>query len=65
MSPWIPWFYNYLVGTAFILPTVYLCHKSGALNLKRKDHRALATMLVAGLVGFAGLHGLWILFTIS
>jgi 4-amino-4-deoxy-L-arabinose transferase-like glycosyltransferase len=60
MSPWIPWLYQYGVGTAFFLVALFFVLRAGALKLSRATHRWTLIVLCTALVSFAVIHGIWI-----
>ena len=53
---WLPYLYLYGVGGLIFVAGLILVLKSGALNLKRANHRRWLGVLVFGFVWYMSLH---------
>ena len=62
---WLPYLYQYGVGGFFFLLAIVLAWKNGALKPHVDDDRRLLTGLILGFIGYALVHGLWILWAIT
>jgi hypothetical protein len=53
---WLPYIYLYGVGGLCFFAGLFLVLKSGALDLKRRQHRRWLGVLLFGLLWYMGLH---------
>ena len=59
-NPWTSYLYQYGFGLIFFLIGLWLILKSGACKLGRGRDTFWFGVLLAGFVGFATLHAVWI-----
>ncbi len=65
MSPWLPWAYQYGIGGIFVVSTLVLALRSGALKADRPGDKRLAFALAGGYLAFALIHAVWIAKVVS
>jgi len=53
---WLPYLYLYGVGGLIFVAGLVLVLKSGAMNLKRANHRRWLGLLIFGFVWYMSLH---------
>ena len=56
---WLPYLYLYVVGGLFFGFGLYIIKKSGAIDLKKKQHRFWYRVLIFGFLYFAVLHAIF------
>jgi hypothetical protein len=55
-NTWLPFIYLYGVGGIFFFTGMYIIKKSGALNLKKKNHSRWFKILLGGFLFFILIH---------
>jgi len=55
------WLYQYSIGGLFFFLTLWLCFRLGGAEADHPADRRTRRILILGLIGYAGGHGLWIL----
>jgi hypothetical protein len=57
---WLCWLYQYGVGGLVFGVSIWLAARAGALPIDRYSRRGMLAILVAGYLGLAAIHGVWI-----
>jgi len=58
---WVQLAYQYGIGGAFFLITLFLCTRPGTADWNTPSDRRSIVWLIAGLVGYFIMHVIWIL----
>ncbi|MCS7053015.1 MAG: hypothetical protein NZM09_04705 [Ignavibacterium sp.] len=58
---WLPFIYLYGIGGIFFFSGMYIIHKSGALNIKKRNHKFWVKVLYGGYFFFMFLHAFLII----
>ena len=64
-QPWTNYLYHYGFGLAFFGTGLCILLKTGACRLGRGHDRHWFNMLVAGFIGYATVHAVWILLALK
>lgn len=59
-EPWIAWLYQYVIGGALFVLTLFMLFRVGAVHWDNLKSRWLVVTMTAGLLVFAALHAIWI-----
>ncbi len=57
---WFEFFYQYIIGGAFMLITILVCFKPGGADIRHPSDRKTLKICVFGFVGYCAAHALWI-----
>ncbi|MCX7611916.1 MAG: hypothetical protein N2043_10055 [Ignavibacterium sp.] len=58
---WLPFIYLYGIGGIFFFSGMYIIDKSGALNIKKRNHKFWVKVLYGGYFFFMFLHAFLII----
>ena len=50
------WFYQYSVGGILFIFGLYICLKSGAIDLKKREGKQMVAILIGGFLFFLSFH---------